>query len=486
MENLKYRRQFLLTPIETDKLQNWQVEKLDGHTLYVHPDCSLFKASSADRQYYLVGYFLNPHQPEKDSQGLLEEISCNEMGKIPELLYPLVGRFVLIIKEDGQFTLFNDACGLKMLFYTKRDEGLFAASQPLLFGEVTDLKRTADHEAYFNSTYVARDFEHWLPSGVSFYEGVHHLIPNHYVTGPDYKPRRFWPTQKLQEGDYAQLSDRFARLLKQTVHTAHKHMDLAFSLTAGWDSRIITSCCKDILDETMFYTLRYRKMDDENKDIRIPKALAKKLNLNHSILDCQKGMTEEFSAIYTDNSDMAHLNDCGYIAYGMYQTFPQDKVAVKGNCSEIGRCFYYSNGKHRKLTSASDIVRLEKGWSELDFINRQMESWYAPIKEEQGNFGYDLLDLFYWEHRMGSWQAQSQLEWDVVQEVFSPFSSRELLDLMFAINSSYRKASKPRLYVDTMKMLWPEVLSEPINPHKRRVRIFLRKLKGKFCKESCS
>ena len=116
---------------------------------------------------------------------------------------------------------------------------------------------------------------------------------------------------------------------------------------------------------------------------------------------------------------------------------------------------------------------MENGWEELDFIREEIRKWRESI---QGNsFNYLLLDLFYWEHRMGGWQAQSQLEWDIVQEVFTPFNSRELFDIMLSIDPLKRKCEKPSLYIDTMKYLWSEVLNEPVNPYtfKRKVRIFV-------------
>lgn len=83
--------------------------------------------------------------------------------------------------------------------------------------------------------------------------------------------------------------------------------------------------------------------------------------------------------------------------------------------------------------------------------------------------------MFYWEHRMGSWYAQSQLEWDIVQEVFTPFNSRELLDLMLSIDQSKRKKINPLLYIDAIKHLWKEVLSIPINPlsFKGKIRVLI-------------
>ncbi len=473
MDNLKFRRQFLFTPVECKRLETWQIEKNDKYFIYVHPDCQ-FEKSSGFYDLYLIGYILNPHAPGETSKQILDDLSnLKDINDFPKKLYSLTGRFVLIIKTEDDFIFFNDACGLRTVYYTKDEDNFYAASQPLLINEVIPLKKTKAHEEYFNSEYVATVREHYLPSGTTLYENIFHLVPNHYVKISEFEQKRYYPFQELKRRDYSEGVIEFSTLLKKIISAANNNMDLAFSLTAGWDSRIILSSCKDIVPNITFYTLKYRNMNDKHMDIRIPMSLSKSLNLNFNILDCQKSITPEFAGIYRGNTDMAHINDWGRIAFGMSKIYPQEKVAVKGSCSEIGRCACYPDGKHKANLTENDFLQMENGWEELDFIREEIRKWRESIK---GNsFNYLLLDLFYWEHRMGGWQAQSQLEWDIVQEVFTPFNSRELFDIMLSIDPLKRKCEKPSLYIDTMKYLWSEVLNEPVNPYtfKRKVRIFV-------------
>lgn len=480
MNNLKFRRQFLFTPIECEQLQEWKIEKVDKYFLYVHPDC-LFEKSSGINDLYLIGYFLNPHDPKKTSKEILDSLSnLKGIDDFTHQLYSLVGRFVLIIKTENDFIFFNDACGLRALYYTKDNDNIYAASQPLLINEVLHLKKTKAYEDYFNSEYVAKNREHYLPSGFTFYKNVFHLVPNHYFKGSEFKQERYYPFQKLNTRNYSESLIEFSTLLKKIISVADNNLDLTFSLTAGWDARIILSCCKDIVRDITFYTLRYRDMDDEHRDIKIPMSLSKSLNLNFNILDCQKGISPEFAKIYESNTHMSHINDWGRIAFGMSKTYLEEKVAVKGSSSEIGRCTYYPDGKHKKKLTEKDFIQLERGWDQFNFIREELKKWYELTKVN--SFNYSLYDLFYWEHRIGSWQAQSQLEWDIVQEVFTPFNSRELLDLMLSIDTSKRKKFNPSLYIDTMKSLWPEVLNEPINPipFKKAVRRFIVNIIKRF------
>ncbi|WFO15294.1 hypothetical protein M601_015900 [Cellulophaga baltica 4] len=126
--------------------------------------------------------------------------------------------------------------------------------------------------------------------------------------------------------------------------------------------------------------------------------------------------------------------------------------------------FFYKNGVHPELKSSQDIMNINPKWKEIPFIDEQISKWYDEVKDSNTNKGYNILDLFHWEVSTGSWQSQSQLEWDLVHDTFTPFNNRELLDLMLHIDTKYRSKPNYTLYKDTMNMLWPEVLLEPINP----------------------
>ncbi|MFN8329500.1 MAG: hypothetical protein U0T76_14325 [Saprospiraceae bacterium] len=469
MTNLKYRRHFLFSPIECKKLEGWQTEKVDNYFIYVHPDCK-FEKSSGVNDLYLIGYFCDPHHETRSSQDILNNLSqLNNINDFPNKLYSLVGRFVLIIKTENDFIFFNDPCGFKTIYYTKDNDKFFAASQPLLIKEVVDLKQTRFYDDYFNSNYVAENIENWVPSGFTFYKNTYHLIPNHYIKISEPIQVRYYPFKEIELINYSELVIKFSNLLKKIVLAAHRNMDLTFTLTAGWDTRIILSCCKDYIDGMTFYTLKYRGMNAAHPDIKIPMLLSRTLKLNFDIYNCQKEITPEFSDVYKSNTDMAHIDDWGKIAFGMSKSYPDKKVAVKGVCSEVGRCFYYPNGKVNYTITINDLLNLESGWVELGFLQEEIRKWYLSL--EKNCYNYNLYDLFYWEHRMGSWQAQSQLEWDIVQEVFTPFNSREIIDLMFSIEASKREKYHPQLYLDAIKYLWKETLRQPINPIDNKTKI---------------
>lgn len=473
--NLKFRRQFLFSIKETNKLNGWQHEVIGNHNLYVHPDCALDIISGNKINIALIGYILLPNLPEKTTSEILNDIlNCQTIEKITNYLYNVSGRFVLIVEKDKKYFFLNDACGLRSIYYTKDNNDTYAASQPLLLKLILNLKEGERYHKYFNSEYYKLTKENCIPSGVSLYEDVFHLVPNHYLDISKNKQIRYWPNKKLKKISLDESVDKLSSLLKNSMIAANNKFDLAVSLTAGWDSRMIFSSAKGISKDILVYTLCYRKMTGRSKDIRIPKKLLAKLGIKHKKIECRKVLNKKFIDIYKNNSDLSHVYDWGEIANGMYLGYPQDRVAVKGSCAEIGRMGYINHGDIKNGEALNDEVLTNFHFSncdDLSFIKEQIGKWFDAINDKDLIFGYDILDLFYWEQRMGNWQSQGQLEWDIVQEVFTPFNNREIIDLMLATKPEYRKEPDYILFKEVMQNLWPEVLSVAINPRSTSFKI---------------
>jgi hypothetical protein len=465
LSNLKFRRQFLFSPEKCKELESWKSIDLESHFLYVHPDCELNRVTREQNELVLIGHAINPHDPEKTSQQVLLDIAdFSTIGDVPRYLYPLVGRFVLLIKQNGVFTFFNDACGLRSVYYLKDGNNFYAASQPLLFKLVFNIVKSANYYSYYQSQHVKSVREYWLPSGVSLYKNVFHLAANHYVDSLNTRQIRYWPNKLNEKKNMDTAVEKISFLLRNTMIAAKKRWKLALSLTAGLDSRTILSSSHDIIDDVLVYTLQYRDLTEESNDMRIPRKLASRLGFQYQVMDCRTKFNEDFSDIYIDNTALPHYNDWGKIANGLFAHYPQERVAVKGNATEIGRHAYHHSGRQVTIHSGNQLLPLVKGWSEIEFIKTRLSEWFEEIKDYSKSFGYSILDLFYWEQRMNSWQAQSQLEWDIVQEVFTPYNNRELIDLTLAVDPKFRCAPDYLLFQKLIQKQWNEALSEPINP----------------------
>jgi hypothetical protein len=323
--------------------------------------------------------------------------------------------------------------------------------------------------SYLESTYARSNREHWIPSGCSLHERIYHLVPNHTLCFSTFEQIRYWPKKPIFQKNVNEVVAEASDLLCKLIIAGSKRFKLAMPLTAGWDSRILLSALKGISNEVYFYTLQYRNLDDNSPDIRIPRKLLRSLGLVHHIIDCQKEVPTVFRQLYQYNTSISHFDDWGKIAYGMSNMYPEERVCIKGNCSEIARCFYYKFGTHQEIHSPEQIIALENGWNAIPFVCDQISNWFSDAREVSDKANIDILDLFYWEHRMGSWQAQSQLEWDIAQEAYTPFNHRGLIEVMLAASTKYRCAPNYLLYKMVMTSLWPDVTREPINPETTKI-----------------
>jgi hypothetical protein len=430
-------------------------------------------SADADVTVSLVGYIIDPDHPQRSNTEILNTIAdfADSVEKISDYLCSVSGRFVLILNTAEETLLFHDPCGLRTVYYTQYEGKTFVGSEPNILKQVVPLMDGERFSSYVRSSYAKTNIEHWIPSGCSLFEEVHHLIPNHYLRLSTLEQTRYWPGRILPRRQVDEVVADASELLKKLMIAANNRFKLALSLTAGWDSRMLLGASKSISSEIYFYTLQYRDLHSRSNDIKIPTELLRSLGLRHNLIDCRKTISEEFMKIYQRNASLAHIDDWGSIAYGMIGTYPQDRIAVKGNCSEIARCRDYKYGTHQPIISPDQIVALVNGWHTIPFVRDRIVAWYDQTIELAAETNMDILDLFHWEHRVGSWQAQSQLEWDIVQDVYCPFNHRGLLEMMLGVSAEYRCAPNYKLYKMMFKVLWPEVTKQPVNPATAKERV---------------
>ncbi|MCB0395331.1 MAG: hypothetical protein KDD36_01680 [Flavobacteriales bacterium] len=459
-----------MSPDGSDELKAWKHTTIGDYTVQAHPLATLthIRSEGSDTELTMVGYILDPQRPEDSNEDILHALAKDaSLESLSERLYPYTGRFVLIARVERSYYLFHDACGLRSVFYTYKNDKLFAASQPLLIGKQVPLEKGKQFTDYQNSSYKKQTIEHWMPAGCSLYESVKNLVPNHYLDVANRVQVRFWPVKRIGQVSMEEGVEKASELLAKTMIAYRTRFKLAVTTTAGNDSRAILSASKAIAGDVFFYTLKYRNLSPDSNEIKLPRKLLGNLGYQHHVIDCSQSIAPEFKTIYEKNTDMPHWNDWGLIAGGMRKDYPADHVSIKGNCAEVGRCFYYKQGLHPTVRSYEYILDLIPGWGKIPFVKARVAEWFEEMKPISKNYGYQVLDMFYWEHRMGSWQAQSQLESDLVYESGTPFNNRQLLDVILSVDPDERCKPGYPVFKEIMNHLWPETLSVPINPKSR-------------------
>lgn len=459
-----FRRQFFAAPRAVPGFDGWHAETLGPMHVRSHPELQLTRAGGGDGalEVVLIGFALDPARPELDNAALARRLAVGAgIDDVVAAALDLAGRWALLVHAAGELYALHDACGLRMVHYTRGADGPLFASSPALLGRLAALTPAAHAHAYRQSRYRREGVEHWMPSGMTLFTGVGHLVPNHYLRASSAEQVRFWPVRPIGRLTPAESVARAALLLRALVQAAAARFPLALPISAGFDSRVVLAASQPLAAALYPYTLIYRDLNAQSADVRIPAQMLAGVGLPHHVIDCRRAPSPGFSVLYRDSVDDAH-EDWERMAYGMDQEYPADRVALKGNGAEIARNTNYASLQPHP--TAESIARFELGGAELPFMTAAVERWFGPAKEASDRAGIDVLDLFYWEHRMGSWQARSQLEWDSVQEAYTPFSHRPLLEALLAVPWRDRKPPRYAVWKALIRALWPRLMEWPVNP----------------------
>jgi PAS domain S-box-containing protein len=385
--------------------------------------------------------------------------------------YDLAGRWILIVDDGKEIRLFHDPMGYRQVFFTDLSVGkeLWCASRPRLIAEV--LGYQIDDEAKeFIDRYRQVNKEYWWPGDSTPYRETRCLLPNRYLDLRTGLHRRFWPVAPLGSLSLTDGVRICADLLQRLMKSAANRFKLAMTLTAGRDSRMFLAATRETADHLDYYSFIYWDRTEEHQDVVIPLRIATRLGLKHHVIRCPSSMEPEFERLYMANVAFAH-DAWGTIAQGLYGKLPPDAVCVKGNAVAVAKCNYRYNYLYKlpkpereaKITGAA-LAKVH-GVEETSFARKAFEGWLSQLGE---TYNFDVLDLFQWEQKEARWQAMSQAEWDIVLEVFDPYNCRSLLTHMLSIPEQYRRPPAYAMHQAITVRLWPELLSELINPNLRK------------------
>ena len=472
-ERLLFRRQFILGPRFAEKFNSWKrIQVRNDICLTVHPDLPTHQVSSKNRAISLLGYILDPNDPKANDADILNRLLrdlCASAGlnDFFKCTYDLGGRWILIVDDGKEIRLHHDAVGYRQVFFTDLSfcSELWCASQPALIAEVLGYQIDDEAKEFINLCKGVNK-EYWWPGDSTPYRETKCLLPNHCLDLKTGLHHRLWPDAPLRFLSLTDSVEKCAGLLQGLIKSAANRFKLAMTLTAGRDTRLLLAAAREMADKLDFYSFIYWDMTKEHADVVIPSRILSRLGLKHHIIQCPVSMESEFERFYVTNVAFAH-DVWGTIAQGLYHDYPSDSVCVKGNAIPIAKCNYLyklPKSERKKKITAATLARLNN-IPDNDFAIKAFEKWLAQLGDVHN---IHVLDLFQWEQREARWQAMSQNEWDIVQEVFVPYNCRSLLTHLLSIPEEYRRPPTYAMHQALTARLWPELLSEPINPPLQR------------------
>jgi hypothetical protein len=468
-ERLLFRRQFILGPRFVENFTSWKRIKVGTQVcLTVHPDLSTCQIRSQNKAITLLGYILDPNDPEAYDADIINHLlgnlcACDNSNDFFKYTYHVGGRWVLIVEDGDEVMLFHDAMGLRQVFYTDAVVcgAVWCASQPGIIAETLGLQM--DEEAvtdYINSDVYKKWEEYLWPADSTPYHEIKHLLPNHSLNLSTGVAQRYYPDGDLEVLSLEEGIKHISRVLIGFMKSASNRFDLALAMSAGWDTRLILAASREISDRLWFFTLLHHP---DAPDTTVPLKLLKKLGLRHHQVKYPQQMEDEFERLYKRNVTTAHER-WGRMGQGLYNMYPENRVCVKGNAAEITRVrFRLPPGGQvtAKTLARFTSFQYAKEMVQNSFVLKHWQKWLSGTGRL---YNVHILDLFYWEHWGGNFAAMTQAEFDILQDAFTPYNCRQLLMTMLSVDEKHRNHEEPVLYRKLILNLWPEVLSEPVNP----------------------
>lgn len=318
------------------------------------------------------------------------------------------GAFVCFLWDNLSEILFafGDTCGQVAAFY---DEG-----NQQVAGQIREL---VEHRG---GTWMDDDRAKAVSlSGVTMpFAGIRRLMPNHLLTcGPStWTQTRFFPFEELVSKPSGQVAEAVAKDLRKYFSWLPKERIFRSGLTAGLDSRSLVFAIHE-MPQCYFFT----RVEGQNPvDVRIAKALAQLLGLNHRC--------EEESIIETIPLDeQRRWFDASDVPIKLPKGFEPDRtIIITGHAAEVAKAFYARN----KTRNPRKLL-IELGAENRAALLEDMSWWLEGIQSLPP--GWHPGDLLYWEWRMPQWFQPYELRVQargITRLV--PYANRKILATLLA------------------------------------------------------
>lgn len=341
LDKYLYRRQYFLGPRPVGLPGNWKTIRISkDYILSFHPDLPVISVRSYDKSIHLLGYIIDSKNPSFDDEQVMHSIieKSKVADEVFENLADKCGRYVIIVQIGEEFRIFSDACGLRQVFFhVDENRMVWSASQPHLIAaqlgiEINDMIKQDLHKPP-----LFRSGNYWYPGTVTLFDGVFHLLPNHYLDVHLGQVIRYWPRTKLEPLSMSECVPIVSEILSNIIEGAAYRYHLAFAISSGLDSRTLLSTSRRFAGNILFFTHACPGPIDQSPDVYIPAKMLKDLGLSHYVLIHPEKPADDFKVILEENIFMGRISK-GMNALSVFNQFKNENkevLVIFGNCSEI-------------------------------------------------------------------------------------------------------------------------------------------------------
>ena len=439
-----FRRQFLLTRQSSFDLA-WKRKPLQDFNLYTHHEVELTCSKFNGNEIVMAGSVYNWEKPEQCNREVLDNLArTNSLEAFLSELSKYAGHYVIIYRDKYNFILLNDACAQYEIYYDTSFTTF--GSQPKLMCQVIEPEQHTSKSAI--DFYSSRKFlsKKLFVGDTTHHGNIKHLLPNHYIDLNQKTVVRYFPSQPAARLSIEEVAPKACQMLKGYIKAVAARKNIAMAVTGGYDSRVLFLASLD--EDCKYFVLQHKNMTERHFDITVPKQLTQ--------------MHGKAFEVIPDALTFENISDSVDFPRNILKAskYFENHIYLNGSISEIARNFYGFN----KTVSADDLAFIN-GYGGFDHVVYTYGRWLNANATLFEKYGYNTLDMFYWEERMGIMVAKEKTMRNALgMEVFSPFCSRELLVLLLSTPRKDRDKHINRLYDAILLELSPLVRKIPVNP----------------------
>jgi hypothetical protein len=460
-------------------VRSWRRLEVGGLVIHHHPEARVRHHRGEAGSAVLIGdAFATPAGQTIES--VLDTLLAAESADVfLDSFDALSGRFALLVLKGSAQLAFHDPIGSRSVFYRRVGEFCIGSHAELVARAFGIGKSAAVQELIGTEEYESRTVK-YLPGDLTLYEDLHGLAPNNYYDITERRTVRYWPRQSRRSSTFDDFFDALDEYFAALASHLRGRYSPILGVTGGIDTRTMLAAFSHYELPVQGVTWLRRKGGPQEDELALIGALAAHAGIEHAYLRPGPADDGQRTVRKTAKRNLGNFWRASRITAQMHDRFAQpDAAFVRGYGAEVIRGFYNFRNPNPRALRAHPLRRRLRAWGGAvrrlgpnarrgaiaritapDLLTAYDSSMRKPRADEthtrlglaafegfieRANYderlvrlGFDLDDVFYWEHRMGMWGSAKHNEMDPAVLSISGFNDRRVYEIAFGMDPRER------------------------------------------------
>lgn len=368
----------------------------------------------------------------------------------PADLRHCAGRFAILLDGAAGPELHLDAAGLMAMVFD-RATGV-AASTPAILSTVRPLER--DEAAWAVFDFPRR--KGFLPFGLTPWQGIERLLPNHALRLTDFTVQRLWPGPGAGFedgiGDPAAAMADLGRHVATSVTAIVSAGPAVLNLSGGCDSRMVLAAARAVADRLRAETFEAR----DRVDAFLAARVAARAGVLHRVVARVPPSPADIAGWLDRTGWCLHEAVTGHVA--TVRANDPGFFPLTGTGAEILRASNWAAEDLGETDLPMDLLLARLRLPPAPVIVRAAEAWMAGLAPMRRTSALDVAKI---EIIHGCWAAPGVYGHDIVWPSLHPLADGRVFEVALALPEAYKFDNTA--FGDFVRPLWPELLEVPVN-----------------------